>query len=476
MRILDFSDGYESSVAPTQSFAVSTSLRSFASDAAYVTAKGAAASEGDIYHNSTSDQIKYHDGSAWREVVSASGTQTIGGDKTFSDNVVVTGNFTVNGTVTTVNTATLDVEDANITINKGGNQTTANSSVSGLTVEMTDATDARVGYDSTLASKWKAGEVGSEVEVATVSHTQTLTNKTISGSSNTLSNIARSSLATGSNYRLLSTNGSGAVQDAAAITASRILVSDANGIPTHSALTEAGVSAKMGLIPTASKTSGYSAVNGDFVRCDASGGTFAVTLPTATAGHVVAIKKTDSSFTAVSITGTIDGVSGSAVHTQGETLFVVGNGTDWETIDRYIPSGGGTYTPTMSAWSTNATASGIWSRDRRFIDLSLYISLSGAPTGTLSTLSLPSGLTFSSTFIPAVSTGFYSPFLSTLRDNGSGTYQGVAYPTRGATTVALYALDASVNGASITATAPFTWASGDTIAFYCRGPIDGWNG
>jgi hypothetical protein len=102
------------------------------------------------------------------------------------NDLTVTGDLTVNGTTTTINTATVDVEDANITINKGGAQATADTSVAGLTVEMSDATDARLGYDSNLASKFKAGESGSEEEVITAGHTQTFTNKTVDGNNNTL--------------------------------------------------------------------------------------------------------------------------------------------------------------------------------------------------------------------------------------------------------------------------------------------------
>jgi microcystin-dependent protein len=49
--------------------------------------------------------------------------------------------------------------------------------------------------------------------------------------------IARSKLASGSNYRVVVNGSAGAMEDAAAITASRALVSDANGIPTHSTVT-----------------------------------------------------------------------------------------------------------------------------------------------------------------------------------------------------------------------------------------------
>ena len=59
-------------------------------------------------------------------------------DVTFKD-VTVSGNLTVNGTTTTLNTATLDVEDLNITVAKGaGNAAAANGA--GLTVDGAGAT------------------------------------------------------------------------------------------------------------------------------------------------------------------------------------------------------------------------------------------------------------------------------------------------------------------------------------------------
>lgn len=81
--------------------------------------------------------------------------------------------------------------------------------------------------------------------------TDTLTNKTISGASNTLSNISLTASVTGvlpianggtnsstalNNNRVIQSSG-GAHVEAAAITAARALISDANGIPTHSAVT-----------------------------------------------------------------------------------------------------------------------------------------------------------------------------------------------------------------------------------------------
>ncbi len=49
--------------------------------------------------------------------------------------------------------------------------------------------------------------------------------------------IARSKLASGNNYRVVTNGAAGVMEDAAAITAARALISDANGIPTHATTT-----------------------------------------------------------------------------------------------------------------------------------------------------------------------------------------------------------------------------------------------
>ena len=110
----------------------------------------------------------------------------LAGNAEIDGDLVVDGDLTVNGTTTTLNTATLDVEDVNISVNVNGNQTSADDSA-GLTVEMSDATNVTMIYDKDIPSRWKAGDLGSEIELANISSAQTLTNKTISGASNTLS-------------------------------------------------------------------------------------------------------------------------------------------------------------------------------------------------------------------------------------------------------------------------------------------------
>ena len=90
-------------------------------------------------------------------------------------NLDVTGDITVSGTTTTLDVTTMEVEDPNILLNRGGDQAGANSAVSGFTVSMSDATDFRLGYDSSLTSKLKAGDSGSESEVITAAGAQTFT-------------------------------------------------------------------------------------------------------------------------------------------------------------------------------------------------------------------------------------------------------------------------------------------------------------
>jgi hypothetical protein len=92
--------------------------------------------------------------------------------------VVIPGDLEVQGATTTLNTATLDVEDANITANKGGTDGSAEGA--GLTIERV-GTDGSFVYEDALTTKWKLGSVGAESEVVDVDSPQTLQNKLIEG-------------------------------------------------------------------------------------------------------------------------------------------------------------------------------------------------------------------------------------------------------------------------------------------------------
>lgn len=113
------------------------------------------------------------------------------------NDLTIDGDLTVNGTTTSVNTTVLETTDANITVNNGGNQASADTQDAGITVEMSDATDAAIGYDSTTTSKFRAGEVGSTHEIITTNHAQTVINKTINADNNTLSELETDNLKTG---------------------------------------------------------------------------------------------------------------------------------------------------------------------------------------------------------------------------------------------------------------------------------------
>ena len=69
---------------------------------------------------------------------------------TTTGNATIGGNLTVNGSTTTLNTATLDVEDQNITLNKGSGDTSGSADGAGITIQ--DAVNAST--DATIA--WSA--------------------------------------------------------------------------------------------------------------------------------------------------------------------------------------------------------------------------------------------------------------------------------------------------------------------------------
>ena len=138
IKFLRFSDG-TTVTAPTALSIDIGALSSYVNDAAFETAKGSVGAAGDMYFNTTANLIRYHNGTAWGAIVDettaqAQSNKTItsstldsspvgattpstGAFSTLSTTGAATigGDLTVNGTTTTVNSTTLDVDDANIT-------------------------------------------------------------------------------------------------------------------------------------------------------------------------------------------------------------------------------------------------------------------------------------------------------------------------------------------------------------------------
>tara|TARA_B100000579_G_scaffold70309_1_gene53306 strand:+ start:5814 stop:7328 length:1515 start_codon:yes stop_codon:yes gene_type:complete len=79
------------------------------------------------------------------EFVDLSTAQSVGGDKTFSDNVVVSGNFTVNGTTSTINTTNTTVTDKLMELGTGTTGTPSGDA--GIVIERGDQNNIFIGYD-----------------------------------------------------------------------------------------------------------------------------------------------------------------------------------------------------------------------------------------------------------------------------------------------------------------------------------------
>jgi hypothetical protein len=90
-------------------------------------------------------------------VIRTSGAQTKGGNMTFSNDVTVTGNLTVNGTQTILNTAELAVEDTNITLNSGSSE----GADSGISVNRGQGEDIPVLQWNETNDRWEFTNDGS---------------------------------------------------------------------------------------------------------------------------------------------------------------------------------------------------------------------------------------------------------------------------------------------------------------------------
>lgn len=226
---------------------------------------------------------------------------------------------------------------------------------------------------------------------------------------------------------------------------------------------------------TASKTTTYSATNGDdVIPCDATAGAFTVNLPAAAsnAGVALTIIKTDSSVNAITVDGnaseTIDGLTTRTLNTQYESIRIICDGTTWYILENKFGLPLATYTPTFTGLGT-VTVNSV-SRTRLAGMLYIIGSISvGTTTGVAAQMSLPTGLVVDN------GRGLNANTLIFGRWN-SGTAATTKYGTllaAGNDTTLKFAQDGANPSSSILGTAVGT--SGDGIFFWAIIPIKAWN-
>jgi len=151
--------------------------------------------EGQIYYDSTDNELRFYNGSAWvsaantdinvnldnlkarlpqidSSVVIGSGTAVhtttsgnlnVGGTLNVTGNTVLAGDLTVNGTTTTVNTTNLDVTDNIIVLNNGQTGAAPTTLRSGIEVERGTEANTRLQWNDNI-DRWEVTNDGTNYD------------------------------------------------------------------------------------------------------------------------------------------------------------------------------------------------------------------------------------------------------------------------------------------------------------------------
>jgi hypothetical protein len=176
-------------------------------------------------------------------VVKFTSASTVGNSSITDDGttVIIGGNLTVNGTTTTVNSNTVTVGDNILILNS--DEAGVPSQNGGIEIERGTSTNASLIWDET-ADVWEVGLAGAELEIATISGTQTLTNKTINGSQLVDASVANGKL---TNSSVTVSAGTGMSGGGTASLGGTVTLTNA-GVTSAVAGTGVGVSAGTGAV------------------------------------------------------------------------------------------------------------------------------------------------------------------------------------------------------------------------------------
>ena len=230
----------------------------------------------------------------------------------------------------------------------------------------------------------------------------------------------------------------------------------------------------------ASKTTTYSAVANDYIL--ASSSSFTITLPTAVgiSGQAIGIQHAGTSLSQVytlntTSAQTIGGIaSGSyALYTNGETLIVVSDGSNWQIQDHKTATAPVAYTPTFVGMGTMGATNVLWSRIGPFMYLDGYF-VTGTATNVTASLSLPGSMTISTLFSTIGGSVLYSVGTLTPAATGGAVLKSVITQS-GANTLNFSIIGINGTGALFAQTGSGIFLTSETDSFSgVRIPIQGW--
>lgn len=226
-----------------------------------------------------------------------------------------------------------------------------------------------------------------------------------------------------------------------------------------------------------SKTATYAALVGDGTSFnDATGGSYAITLPAAAAannGESLDFVKitTDTTFNVITLTG----VTGGTLNTAGEKLRVRSNGGAWVVEDRYIPSN--TFSATfglgsgLAATAIVSQTSFAYRNGSRLIAKMFFVLGNTSAAG--GTLSLPSGLALDTSFITNAKTNCGVWWNQALNNQyGSTNRFGLVFYDGSNLSIG----NRGTNGGTTALSINTLIGGGDGFAVDLDVPISGWNG